>query len=56
LKIDVFFFFGFTLQFAWLVLYAATASISTPLLVHLFVSIPGTVVILALAYYAVILD
>jgi hypothetical protein len=58
LKVDVFFFLGFSLQFAWLVLQAAADTVTpatgiSPFQLHLFISIPGTLVMLLFAYFAV---
>lgn len=58
LKIDVFFFLGFSFQFAWLVLNnedAATTFGLTPVQIHLLISIPGALVMLLFAYFAVLL-
>lgn len=53
LKIDVFFFLGFSLQFAWLVLYKENDTFPSEFAIHLLFSIPGTILTLLTAYYAV---
>lgn len=56
LKIDVFFFLGFDLQFLFLILIPGTnggESSNTDVIVHALVSFPGTIIALILAYYAV---
>ena len=52
LKIDVFFFLGFDIQFLFLILKVSGSA--SDLLVHSLISFPGTIVALAVAYYAVI--
>jgi hypothetical protein len=57
LKIDVFFFLGFDLQFLFLILIPGTnggETTNTDVIVHALVSFPGTIIALVLAYYAVI--
>ncbi|KAI8924831.1 hypothetical protein BC831DRAFT_463371 [Entophlyctis helioformis] len=51
LKLDVFFFLGFSFQFLFLVL--TTQGSTTDFILHAAVATPGTVVLLALAYFAI---
>jgi hypothetical protein len=51
LKVDVFFFLGFDIQFLFLIL--QTNSSQNDFLVHLLISFPGTIIALIVAYYAV---
>lgn len=49
LKVDVFFFLGFDIQFLALVL----KNFDTTFIVHVFISIPGTIGALVIGYYAI---
>ena len=56
LKIDVFFFLGFSFQFAWLVLNNEDPVLTlglTAVQIHLLISIPGALIMLLFAYFAV---